>query len=60
MRKISMKWTDWILLGCGLGAFVYPPLFFVGLAMLLILPPSWDPAIRWKEYNIKWKQKLDK
>ena len=34
-----MEWYDWLLMGAAV--------------LLIILPPKWDPAIRWKEWQEK-------
>lgn len=38
---------DWTLLALG-----------AAIVILIVLPPRWDPAIRWKEFNMRWAERL--
>lgn len=38
--------TDWIA-----ALFTGPGILFIAAAVLVLLPPKWDPAILWKERN---------
>lgn len=40
---------DWRLLALG-----------AAMVILIILPPRWDPAIRLKEFNERWAERLRK
>lgn len=35
-------------------------LLWVGIAVLVLFPPRYDPAIRWKEYNLRWAERIRK
>jgi hypothetical protein len=51
----SLFWHFWAGVGIGsaIGAAV--------VAVLIFLPPKWDPAIRWKERQEGWRdRKRDK
>lgn len=30
------------------------------IALCVLLPPKYDPAIRWKEWNNNWKERINK
>ena len=38
--------------------FLY--LLFAAMGVLVLLPPRFDPAIRWKEFNEIWREKLER
>lgn len=35
-------------------------IIWAGIAVLVLLPPKYDPAIRWKEYNLRWAERIRK